>query len=86
MKQKLLLVALFVITTTSAFFIGTTQAKTEVRTEVKTIEVVPDTCIDTTSEEFFNNFIDMRKVVDFSASETGLKIYTNDGYEYYWER
>lgn len=42
--------------------------------------------VDTGSEEFQNNFIDMRKVTDYSATNTGLYIYLEDGSEYYWKR
>lgn len=42
--------------------------------------------VDTGSEEFQNNFIDMRKVTDYSATNTGLYIYLEDGAGYYWER
>lgn len=38
------------------------------------------------TEDFRNNFIDMRKVVDFSASEHGLQLYLEDGSGYFWER
>lgn len=42
--------------------------------------------VDTRSEEFQNNFVDMRKVTDYSATDTGLYIYLKDGSGYYWER
>ena len=42
--------------------------------------------VDTGSEEFQNNFVDMRKVPDYSATDTGLYIYLEDGTGYYWER
>ena len=42
--------------------------------------------VDTGSEELQNNFVDMRKVTDYSASDSGLYIYLEDGSEYYWER
>lgn len=42
--------------------------------------------VDTGSEEFQNNFVDMRKVTDYSATNTGLYIYLEDGSGYYWER
>ena len=38
------------------------------------------------SQEFFNNYVDMREVIDFEATETGLYLYTQDGSGYYWER
>lgn len=42
--------------------------------------------VDTRSEEFQNNFVDMRKVTNYSATNTGLYIYLEDGAGYYWER
>ena len=39
--------------------------------------------VDTGSEEFQNNFIDMRKVTDYSATYTCLYIYLEDGSGYY---
>ena len=42
--------------------------------------------VDTGSEEFQNNFVDMRKVTDYSSTDTGLYIYLEDGTGYYWER
>lgn len=42
--------------------------------------------VDTRSEDFQNNFVDMRKVTDYSATDTGLYIYLENGSGYYWER
>ena len=42
--------------------------------------------VDTGSEEFQNNFVDMRKVTNYNATDTGLYIYLEDGSGYYWER
>ena len=42
--------------------------------------------MDTTTEEFYNNFVDMRQVIDFTADENGLMIYFDDGSGYYWEK
>ena len=38
------------------------------------------------TEEFYNNYIDMRQVTDFETSENGLYLYLEDGSGYYWER
>ena len=32
------------------------------------------------------NYLDMETIVDFDATETGLMLYTQDGFGYYWER
>lgn len=62
--------------------------KTETKTVTveKVVEVVPDNYVDTTSYDFYNNYLDMRQVVDFEATETGLLLHTKDGSGYYWER
>lgn len=71
-----------------AYYLGTTQAKTiTVEKEVeKCIEVVPDGYVDTASDDFNNNYVDMRQVMDFDATENGLQLYLSDGSGYYWER
>ena len=33
-----------------------------------------------------NTMVDMSKVTDFSATETGLQLYLSDGAGYYWEK
>lgn len=38
------------------------------------------------TEEYNNNFVDMRTVSDFETTENGLQLYTNDGNCYFWER
>lgn len=38
------------------------------------------------TETYKNNMIDMSKVTDFTATESGLRIYLEDGSGYYWER
>lgn len=88
MKKKILTITLFTVVAISSFILGTTQAKTitEVKEVEKVVEVVPNGYIDTTSDEFFNNYIDMRTVTDFEATENDLQLYTNDGNGYYWER
>lgn len=70
-----------------AYLLGTTQAETitEVQTVTETREVIPDGYIDINSAEFQDNFVDMRTVVDFSATEYGLQLYFEDGTGYYWE-
>ena len=67
------------------FFVGKTCfPRTEIRTE--TVETIPDGYVDTESKEFRNNYVDMRQVVDFTASENGLQLYMSDGSGYYWEK
>ena len=71
-----------------AYWLGTTQAETvtEIKEVEKVVEVVPDGYVDTTSDEFYNNFVDMRQVIDFTATENRLQLYFDDGSGYYWER
>jgi len=71
-----------------SYLLGTTQAETitKIKEIEKPVEVVPDGYIDTTSAEFYNNYVDMRQVVDFTSTENGLQLYTADGSGYYWER
>lgn len=80
MKRKLITSALFIASIMGAFLLGKSQAKTEV------ITTIPENYINTQTSEFINNYIDMREVSDFSATETGLQLYLEDGNGYYWER
>lgn len=61
-----------------AYLLGTTQTKT--------VETVPDNYIDTSSYDFYNNYVDMRQVMDFVSNDEGLQLYLSDGSGYYWER
>ena len=78
MKKRIITLALFVVVAVSSFILGTTQAKT--------VEVVPSNYINMETEEFRDNYIDMRQVSDFVASETSLQILLENGEGYYWER
>ncbi len=42
--------------------------------------------LDNTTDEYRNNFVDMRQVTEFEATENGLQLYFEDGSGYYWER
>lgn len=61
-----------------AYLLGTTQTKT--------VETVPDNYVDTSSYDFYNNYVDMRQVTDFVSNDEGLQLYLLDGSGYYWER
>lgn len=71
-----------------AYLLGATHAKAEtiVKETEKIVEVVPSNYIDTQSEDFYNNFIDMRQVADFTISGDSLQLYFKDGSGYYWEK
>lgn len=56
------------------------------RTEGKIIEVVPDGYINAESEEFLDNYVDMRQVVDYGISSEGLQLYLKDGSGYWLEK
>lgn len=73
--KRISVIAIMGIMLTSAYLIGTTKAT-----------VIPDTYIDITSEDFKNNYLDMRDVIDYKAYGNGLQLYCNDGNGYYWER
>lgn len=86
--KTLTTITIMTVTITAAYLLGTTQTETitkEVKTE-KIVEVIPNGYIDTTTEDFYNNYVDMRQVVDFETTETGLYLYMTDGSGYYWER
>ena len=38
------------------------------------------------TEAYKNNMVNMSKVTDFSATETSLQIYLEDGSSYYWKK
>jgi hypothetical protein len=67
----------------SAFWLGTTQAKTitEVQTVTETREVIPNGYI-----PLHDDIVDMNTIVDFSATEYGLQLYFEDGNGYWFER
>lgn len=69
-----------------SYLLGAAQAETitEIKTVTEVKEVVPDGYIDTNSEEFMENYVDMRKVVYFEVVD-GLQLYYEDGSGYYWE-
>lgn len=68
-----------------AYLLGTTQRETitEIQTITEEKEVIPEEYIDTASETFKENYIDMRMVIDYTATEDGLQLYFVDGTGYY---
>lgn len=82
------IIGAFAILLCGAYLLGTTQAEIiTVEKEVeKVVEVVPDGYVDMRSKEFFDNFVDMRQVTGFTATENSLQLYLEDGNGYYWER
>ena len=88
------IIAFLGIIAVCAYWLGTTQTKTitevqtitEVKEIEKVVEVIPDGYIDTPSEDFYNNFVDMRHVIDFMSTNDRLMIYLDDGSGYYLEK
>lgn len=81
MKKKIKTTVIIVtmgIMLVCAYLLGTTQTKT--------VETVPDSYIDTSSYDFYNNYVDMRQVTDFISNDEGLQLYLLDGSGYYCER
>ena len=68
-----------------AYLLGTTQRETitEIQTITEEKEVIPEGYLDTASETFKENYIDMRMVIDYTATEDGLQLYFVDGTGYY---
>lgn len=60
-------------------------------TEVETVKIkkevktVPDGYIDTTAEEFYNNYLDMRTVVEYENTDSGILLHTEDENGYFLE-
>lgn len=79
-----MLVCAYLLGTTQAETITEVQTVTEVKEVEKIVEVIPDGYINTKSEEFTENYVDMRKVVYFEVVD-GLQLYYEDGTGYYWE-
>lgn len=47
---------------------------------------IPDRYMDTKSQEFHDNFVDMREVANIIDTENGTMIILENGEGYYWER
>ena len=90
MKNKLF--ALFLVAMAAlevyACFNPPTEAEATEATETvtETLEVIPDGYINTNSEEFYNNYVNMNDVVDFEATDAGLMLHFSDGTGYWWEK
>ena len=90
MKNKLF--ALFLVTMAAlevyACFNPPTEAEATEATETvtETLEVIPDGYINTNSEEFYNNYVNMNDVIGYEATDAGLMLHFSDGTGYWWER
>lgn len=81
MKKFLFVVFMFFLLLVS-YILGAANVKVVTDVEAK----ASDNYIDINSEEFYENYIDMREVTGFSATDTGIMLYLEDGSGYYWER
>ena len=81
-----MIIGAYLLGTSQAEIITDVQTVTQVQEVEKLIEVIPDGYIDTNSDDFYNNFIDMRDVADFVVNGDSLQLYLYDGNYYYWER
>lgn len=81
-----MIIGAYLLGTSQAEIITEVQTVTQVQEVEKLVEVIPDGYIDTNSDDFYNNFIDMRDVADFVANGDSLQLYLYDGNYYYWER
>lgn len=88
MRKKIIIIGTMAILLFGAYILGTTQTKTEtiIKEVDKYIEVIPDGYINIGSEEFYNNYIDMRTVTEFTTNANSLQLYFKDGSGYYLER
>lgn len=77
-------IAAIVIIVVCAYLLGTAQAKTKIEVKI-TVTQEPGKYIPL-NEEFRNNFVDMRKVTDYTANGDSLQIFLANGSGYYWER
>ncbi len=76
MKKKIITAAVLLSVTAGAYFLGT------LHTEDRKI---PDNYIDTTSKEFYNNYVDMGQVTGFDINNNSLYLYFKNGEGYYLE-
>lgn len=87
MKRALYIITLLAVGT-GAYFTETTGTENTIEVASRTesqIESIPDGYIDMDSDEFIENYIDLRTVTGYSGTETGLMLYTEDDCGYYLE-
>lgn len=89
MKKRIIYVLITAVISSATFLIGTTQTRPQTSTAGTVKEIIkeiPEGYINTKTQNFINNYIDMREISDFTATETGLTIYLKNGNYYHWER
>ena len=76
MRKKIITAAVLLSVITGAYFLGTLHTGNR---------EVPDTYIDAASEEFYNNYVNMKQVTGFNANNGNLYLYLGNGEGYYLE-
>lgn len=82
--KKVMLFLIMLVVLVSVYVLRISNV--EVVADVKTKEENSIHSIDMESVEFQENYVDMRHVVDFSVTDTGIILYLEDGTGYYWEK
>lgn len=79
MRKKILFGVTSITLLAGSFLLGANAGK---QSEIKKVE--SGRYLDRNSEEFHENFIDMREVIDFESTYTGIILYLESGDGYYW--
>lgn len=82
--KKVLVFLLAVSVMVNGFLTVTMKTQKETIDELTT--AICEEYIEICSEEFRNNYVDMREVIDFIETEYGVQIILANGEGYYWER
>jgi len=82
--KKVMLFLIMLVVLVGVYVLKISNVK--VVADVKTKEENSIHSIDMESVEFQENYVDMRHVVDFSVTDTGIILYLEDGTGYYWEK
>ena len=90
MKNKLFALFLVVMAALEVYACFNPPVETEATEATETVteilEVIPDGYINTNSEEFYNNYVNMNDVIGYEATDAGLMLHFSDGTGYWWER
>lgn len=87
MKKALYII--FTLLLAANAYIAGKELNPRIITEVKTVEIekeietIPDGYINTTTKDFYNNYLDMRRVINYVSTENGILLHTEDGSGYY---
>lgn len=84
MKNGIIVIVMAAVVGIGSYVMGTTQAKAI--TEVQTVTEIQEVETEKIIEAIPDNYVDMRQVVNFTTTENGLYLYTQDGNGYYWEK